>query len=71
MSDYLSLIVDAISAAFSWATSILDKSGLMGGYLGMMLITIVFYKLLRPLMRGSGSDRASKRNQKGDKLVNE
>lgn len=58
------LILDAISAGFSWFTQVFTASGYLSYFLGMAIITIVFDKLIRPMLRGRGSDRADRRRQK-------
>lgn len=63
---YFNLFIQALHAAFQWATTILDKSGLASYFLGIIIITIVFNKLLAPLLRGRGSDHADRRRMRKD-----
>ena len=62
------LILDAFIAALSWADQLFTESGYLNYFLGMLIITIAFNKLISPMLHGKGSDRASVRrnSDKGD-----
>ena len=55
------MILGSIGAAFTWADSILTSSGYLPYFVGIILIKMIFDKLIRPVLRGSGSDRADRR----------
>lgn len=55
------LILDAFTAALGWADDLFSKSGYLDYFLGMLIITIAFNKLISPMLHGKGSDRASAR----------
>lgn len=58
------LFLDALGAGFSWFTQVFEAAGLAGYHLGIVIITIVFYKIIAPMMRGRGSDRADPRRHR-------
>lgn len=61
------LILEAVSACFGWADKLLTSSGYLSYFLGIIIITIVFDKIISPMLRGRGSDRADRRrNKEGD-----
>lgn len=60
------MLLEATAACFSWATQIYEKSGYMSYYIGIIIISIVFYKIIAPMMRGAGSDRADRRRSRKD-----
>lgn len=60
------LFLDALSAGFSWATQVFEKSGYMPYLLGIIIISIVFDKIISPIMRGRGSDHADRRRMRKD-----
>lgn len=63
------LILEAIAAGFSWADKLLSSSGYLSYLVGMIIISIVFDKIISPMLRGSGSDRADpSRNKEGDEI---
>lgn len=66
MTIAFDLFLDALGAGFGWFTQVFDKSGLAPYHLGIIIITIVFYKIIAPMMRGRGSDRADRRHQRKD-----
>lgn len=64
MTIAFDLFIDSLVAGFGWFTQILDASGLAPYHLGIIIITIVFHKIIAPMMRGRGSDRADRRYHK-------
>lgn len=60
------LFIDALVAGFGWASQVFEKSGLASYHLGIIIITIVFHKIISPMMRGQGSDRADRRRIRKD-----
>lgn len=61
------LLFEAISACFGWADKLLSSSGYLSYFLGIIIISIVFDKIITPMLRGRGSDRADRRrNKEGD-----
>lgn len=61
------LILEAISACFGWVDQIFTESGYLSYFLGIIIISIVFDKIISPMLRGRGSDRADRRrNKEGD-----
>lgn len=60
------MFITAAEAAFDWFTQIYTKAGYLSYFLGMIIITIVFDKIISPMMRGRGSDRADPRRSRKD-----
>lgn len=60
------LLLNSVRASFVWATQVFEKSGMMSYLLGIIIITIVFDKIISPMMRGRGSDRADRRRNRKD-----
>lgn len=64
MISAFDLIIAAIGSGFRWMDAVLTESGLLPVFLGVALIRIVFDKLISPMLRGRGSDRADPRKNK-------
>lgn len=61
------LILQALSACFRWTDQLFTESGYLSYFLGIIIISIVFDKIIAPMLRGRGSDRADpRRNKEGD-----
>lgn len=60
------LILDAFSAALGWADQLFSESGYLDYFLGILIISIVFNKIISPMLHGRGSDRAQQRNKSQD-----
>lgn len=67
MSAAFSMFFDAIISGFAWFTQVFTAAGLLDLFTGIMIITIVFNRIIAPMLRGRGSDRADRRrNKKGE-----
>ena len=55
------MFLEAFAAAFSWANQLISYSGYLSYLLGIMIISIVFNKIISPMLRDRGSDRADRR----------
>ena len=62
----ISLFIVAISEGFKWFSEVMTAAGLDNIFLGVILITLIFYRLISPMMRSGASDQASKKRQKDD-----
>lgn len=59
------MLVDAIGAASSFFTYIMDSLGMIGQmWLSIIMIHVLFRFVLRPVFGSAGSDRASKKYTK-------
>ena len=64
----ISLLSKSLLAVQSWFSQILDKSGMIGLFLGMFAIYLAVKFLIYPLFGGSaGSDRVGKSRNPEDK----
>ena len=60
------LILEVVSAGFSWADQLFSSSGYLSYFVGIIIIKIVFDKIVSPMLRGSGSDRADPNRNKDE-----
>lgn len=64
MTAAFTFFFDAIVSGFSWFTQVFAAAGLMDIFTGLIIITLVFYRLLAPMLRSAGSDRARRSSRK-------
>lgn len=50
-----------LRASMDWVTQLFDGSGYLDIYIGFVIMTIAFRRLLSPALTSVGSDRASSR----------
>lgn len=63
MFDAFVFFLDAIVSGFAWFTQVFATAGLLDIFSGIMIISLVFYRLIAPMMRSAGSDRAKRRKE--------
>ena len=61
---YFTFFIDAVTSGFVWFTQVFTAAGLLDIFSGLIIITFIFYRLIAPLLRSAGSDRASKSRSK-------
>lgn len=61
------LLIEAMVSGFAWFTQVFTKAGLMDIFSGVMIITLVFYRILSPMLRSAGSDRSNKKRGEKEK----
>lgn len=64
MVPFFEMFISVIIECFSWFTQVFEAAGLLDTFIGIVIISIVFYRLVAPLLRSAGSDRANPRNNK-------
>ncbi|MBE6922887.1 MAG: hypothetical protein E7465_06875 [Ruminococcaceae bacterium] len=57
------LIAQAFAACLSWANQLISNSGYLDYFVGIIVISIVFNKILSPMLHGKGSDLAHARHK--------
>ena len=58
------MIVDAVISGFVWFTKLYTAAGLLDMLSGIIIISLIMSRLVSPLLRASGSDKASKSHRK-------
>lgn len=66
MHQIFTMFLSAVAACFSWFSQVFEASGLLSSFLGVMIISILFSKIIAPMMRGAGSDRAGRKYKHND-----
>lgn len=66
MLQCFDMFLAAIVSGFTWFTQVFGAAGFMDIFIGLIIITIVFYRLISPFIRAAGSDRARRRSGKDD-----
>lgn len=62
--QFFSLFLDAIASGFYWFSQVMTAAGLLDIFTGVLIISLVFYRILAPMLRSSGSDRARRSSRK-------
>lgn len=61
---FFDMFFDVIIECFSWFTDVMTSAGLLDYFVGIVIISIVFTRLVSPLFRSAGSDRSNPRRNK-------
>ena len=64
MLVFFGMFLSTVVAGFCWLTQTFEAAGFMDIFSGLIIITIVFYRLISPFIRAAGSDRARRRSGK-------
>lgn len=64
MLDFFAMFLNSVVTGFLWFTQTFQAAGFMDIFSGLIIITIVFYRLISPFIRAAGSDRARRRTGK-------
>lgn len=64
MTDFIAMMFNCIVSGFAWFTQTFVAAGLMDIMSGLAIISLVFYRIISPMLRLAGSDRARRRSGK-------
>lgn len=61
---FFSMFLDVIASCFMWFTQVMTAAGLLDIFTGLIVISLVFWRILSPMLRSTGSDRARRTSRK-------
>lgn len=62
--EFFSMFLDVIVSGFAWFTQVMTAAGLLDTFTGLIIISLVFWRILSPMLRSAGSDRARRSSGK-------